>query len=97
MSYGRVDQHTVAACAMFSQQCWLKSFNLGSETFLVEPFAVKSHFESTPEHWTAVEQDIDVMRFGDYFNVDYLHFVAAKQRLSQLVQWEEFLDHACST
>ena len=95
MSYGQVDQHTVAACAVFSQQCWLKSFNLGSDTYLVEPFAVESHFESTPEHWTSVVSQIsDVMRFGDYFDVDHLHSVVAKQNLPKLVQWENFLNYA---
>ena len=95
MNFGPVDQHTVAACAIFSQQCWLKSFNLGSDTYLVEPFAVTSHFESTPEHWsTVVGRKSDVMRFSDYFDVDHLHSVAAKQKLTKLAKWEHFLDHA---
>ena len=94
MNFGQVDQHTVAACALFSQMCWLKSFNLAANTYLVEPFAVESHFESTPEHWTAVDQGNDILRFGDYFDVHHLNLIAIKQSFPHLLQWEDFLDHA---
>lgn len=95
LSYGLFDQHTVAACSMFTQMCWLRSFNLGHDTVIVEPFANMSHFEHTPELWTAVEQGrIDILRFSDYFSLEHLHSIVTKEKSPLLVEWEYFLDHA---
>ena len=82
LSYGWYDQQTVAACSVFTQMCWLKSFDLNSEMLLVEPFARNSHLESNPEVWTAFEHHDkhrdEVMRFSDYFDLQHMWALRVK-------------------
>ena len=96
MSYGHFDQHTVATCAIFTQICWLKTFNLEQKVVIVEPFASRSHFENIPQHWTAVELKGNdrVLRLSDYFDIDYLNSVLVKEKSPKLVEWELFLSQA---
>ena len=83
-------------CAIFAQTCWLKSFNLGRDTVIVEPFANRSHFESTPEHWSTLELkgDDHVVRLSDYFDIDYLNSALLREMSPELVEWELFLSQA---
>ena len=94
LSYGSYDQQTVAACSVFVQMCWLKSFGLNSEMVLVEPFAKSSHLESNPEAWTAVEHHDkhrdDIMRYSDYFDLQYMQ----AHESTKMVSWEQFLKNA---
>ena len=95
MSYGKDDQQTVAACSIFTQMCWLRSFNLGPHTAIVEPFVNGSHFVHTPAQWTAADvQDIQVMRFGDFYDLRHLRLTSKKAKASKLVGWEYFLRRA---
>ena len=97
MSYGRFDQQTVAASSMFSQMYRLRSFDQGHNTVIVEPFTNMSHFEHSPKHWTAVEKNLIVMRFSDYFDLDHFQLQQTAYRngkLTNLVELEAFLHSA---
>ena len=94
MSYGKYDQQTVAACSVFAQMCWLKSFGLNSAMVLVEPFTNHSHLESNPEAWTAVEHHDkhrdEIMRLSDYFDLQHLQ----AHESTKMVSWDQFLKNA---
>ena len=93
MSYGKRDQQTVAACSVFTQMCWLKSFGLNSKMVLVEPFTNRSHLVSNPDVWTAVEHNDkhrEVMRFSDYFDLQYLQ----AHESTKMVSWDQFIKNA---
>ena len=94
MSYGKYDQQTVAACSVFTQMCWLKSFSLNSEMVLVEPFTKSSYLESNPEVWTAVEHHDEhrneIMRFSDYFDLQHMQ----AHESTKMVSWDQFLKNA---
>ena len=62
---------------------------------IVEPFSNMSHFEHSPKYWTAVERNLSVMRFSDYFDLDHFQQTACRNRKStDLVKWETFLHSA---
>ena len=62
---------------------------------IVEPFTNMSHFEHSPKHWTAVEKNLKVMRFSDYFDLDHFQRTACRNgKLTNLVIWEAFLHSA---
>ena len=94
LTYGSYDQQTVAACSVFTQMCWLKSFGLNSEMVLVEPFAKRSHLESNPEAWTAVEHydkhRDEMMRYSDYFDLQHMQ----AHESTKMVSWDQFLKNA---
>ena len=92
LTFGRADQHGVAASSVQNQQCWLKSHDLNIH--VVEPFAVKSHFESYPRYWNIVDSGGEVLRFGDYFDMDYYHSLLRKDNVPNISSWENFLENA---
>ena len=64
---------------------------------IVEPFSNMSHFEHSPKHWTAVDKNLKVMRFSDYFDLDHFQQTACRDENGQstnLVKWETFLHSA---
>ena len=79
-------------CSVQRQQCWLKSYDF--RVHLVEPFAVGSHFESSPKYWNVVDSGGTVMRFSDFFDVNYYHSLMRKHNVPSIVRWENFVRKA---
>lgn len=92
LTFGPVDQQGVGLCSVQRQQCWLKSYDF--EVHLVEPFAVGSHLESSPEYWDIVDSGRTVLRFGDLFDVNYYHSLMRKHNVPNIVSWEDFVRKA---
>ena len=79
-------------CSVQRQQCWLKSYDF--EVHLVEPFAVGSHFESSPKYWDTVDSGGSVLRFSDFFNLSYYHSLMKKHNVPDIMRWEDFVQKA---